>query len=59
MGKVVTVGEPMALFVANEEGPLDSVKTFTKYIAGAEINVSVGVNRLEHEIDTKLLLKCD
>lgn len=51
MGKVVTVGEPMALFVANEEGPLDSVKTFTKYIAGAEINVSVGVNRLEHEIE--------
>lgn len=51
MGKVVTVGEPMALFVANEEGPLDSVKTFTKYIAGAEINVSVGVNRLEHEME--------
>lgn len=51
MGKIVTVGEPMALFVANEEGDLDTVKSFTKYIAGAEINVSVGVTRLEHKIE--------
>lgn len=51
MGKVVTVGEPMALFVANEEGPLESVSSYTRYIAGAEINVSVGVNRLGHDIE--------
>lgn len=51
MGKIVTVGEPMALFVANEEGDLDQVKSFTKYIAGAEINVAVGVTRLEHSIE--------
>lgn len=51
MGKIVTVGEPMALFVANEEGELDKVKSFTKYIAGAEINVSVGVTRLGHSIE--------
>lgn len=51
MGKIVTVGEPMALFVANEEGDLDKVKSFTKYIAGAEINVSVGVTRLGHSIE--------
>lgn len=51
MGKIVTVGEPMALFVANEAGELDKVTSFTKYIAGAEINVSVGVTRLGHSIE--------
>ena len=32
--KIILVGEPMALFMANEPGPLSEVKTFTASIAG-------------------------
>lgn len=51
MGKVVTIGEPMAMFIAREPGKLKDVKSFDHFIAGAEVNVSVGVARLGHEIE--------
>lgn len=51
MGKVLTIGEPMAMFVAQTEGKLKDVETFQRFVAGAEVNVSVGVSRLEHEIE--------
>ena len=42
MGKrILTVGEPMGLLIAQEEGGLDEVKHFTSAIAGAEFNVAV------------------
>jgi 2-dehydro-3-deoxygluconokinase len=44
---VVTFGEPMAMFFANEVGPLDDVITFSKALAGAETNVATGLSRLE------------
>lgn len=50
MGRVVTIGEPMAMFVANSAGKLKDVKSFDRFIAGAEVNVSVGVSRLGHQI---------
>ncbi|WP_025691318.1 sugar kinase [Paenibacillus zanthoxyli] len=53
MGKhldVVTFGEPMAMFYANEEGPLDEVMSFSKALAGAESNVATGLARLEHTV---------
>lgn len=43
---VVTLGEAMAMFVATESGDLAEVETFTKRIAGAELNVSIGLARL-------------
>jgi sugar/nucleoside kinase (ribokinase family) len=43
---VVTLGEAMALFVAGETGPLESVRHFEKRTAGAETNVAVGLARL-------------
>ena len=43
---VLTYGEPMALFVADETGPLESVGHFTKRIAGADLNVAIGLSRL-------------
>lgn len=46
--KIILVGEPMALFMANEPGPLSQVDTFTASIAGAEYNVAVGLARLGH-----------
>ena len=46
--KIILMGEPMGLFMANETGPLSKVNTFTASIAGAEYNVAVGLARLGH-----------
>lgn len=43
---VVTLGEAMAMFVAAETGDLAEVEHFTKRIAGAELNVAIGLARL-------------
>lgn len=43
---VVTVGEAMAMFVACETGPLEDVAQFTRQVAGAELNVAIGLSRL-------------
>lgn len=49
MSYVLTIGEPMAMFVADTTGPLDRIDHFTKFVAGAEINFSVGMTRLQHQ----------
>ncbi|NGM81861.1 sugar kinase [Paenibacillus sp. 7124] len=46
----VTFGEPMAMFYANETGPLDEAMSFSKALAGAESNVASGLSRLEHKV---------
>ncbi|GAB2946307.1 sugar kinase [Hafnia psychrotolerans] len=43
---VVTLGEAMAMFVACETGPLEEVTQFTRQVAGAELNVAIGLSRL-------------
>ncbi|WP_260514139.1 sugar kinase [Serratia fonticola] len=43
---VVTLGEAMAMFVAAQTGDLAEVDSFTKRIAGAELNVAIGLARL-------------
>jgi 2-dehydro-3-deoxygluconokinase len=43
---VVTLGEAMAMFVAAQTGDLAEVESFTKRIAGAELNVAIGLARL-------------
>ncbi|WP_099205459.1 sugar kinase [Scatolibacter rhodanostii] len=48
-GKIVLLGEPMGLFIANEPGELSKVNTFTSAIAGAEYNVAVGLSRMGHQ----------
>ncbi|MDN5316828.1 MAG: 2-dehydro-3-deoxygluconokinase [Thermoanaerobacterium sp.] len=50
MAEVLLVGEPMALFIADEEGTLDKVSKFTKALAGAEANVAIGLSRLGHTV---------
>lgn len=50
MSRVILVGEPMALFIAEEQGTLDKVTKFTRSAAGAEMNVAIGLKRLEHEV---------
>lgn len=46
--KIILLGEPMGLFMANETGSLSEVETFSSAIAGAEYNVAVGLARLGH-----------
>lgn len=50
MNEIITVGEPMALFVADTVGPLEDVEHFTKFLAGAEVNVAIGLARLGHKV---------
>lgn len=46
--KIILMGEPMGLFMADEAGPLSQAEHFTASIAGAEYNVAVGLARLGH-----------
>lgn len=39
----------MALFTAQVEGELDEINQFSKSLAGAEVNVCIGLTRLGHE----------
>ncbi len=54
--RIMLVGEPMGLFIAQEEGPLEDVQTFSSAVAGAEFNVAVGLSRLGLDVSylTKL-----
>lgn len=46
--KILLLGEPMGLFMAEETGPLRKVGRFSASVAGAEFNVAVGLARLGH-----------
>ena len=46
MSKVLLIGEPMELLMAEEEGRLSEVKRFSAHVTGAELNVAVGITRL-------------
>lgn len=50
MAEVVTFGEVMAMLVASEAGPLEDVDRFDVRLAGAEMNVAVGLARLGHRV---------
>lgn len=49
MAKVLLFGEPMALFTATTLGKLDEVNNFDVSLAGAEVNVCIGLVRLGHQ----------
>lgn len=51
MAKFITMGEPLAVFIAQEEGLLKDVSRFKKGLAGAELNVAIGLTRLGHQVD--------
>jgi len=50
MAEVLTIGEPMGLFVAEEVKPLKDVEHFTRMVCGAEVNFSIGLSRLGHKV---------
>ncbi|GAB2717755.1 sugar kinase [Paenibacillus thermoaerophilus] len=47
---VVTFGEAMAMFIADHPGELHQVEHFTRALAGAETNVSIGLARLGYKM---------
>ncbi|MDT2849263.1 sugar kinase [Vagococcus carniphilus] len=49
MSEFLTIGEPIALFGSEEvDKSLKEAKHFQKFLAGAEVNVAVGVSRYGH-----------
>jgi len=50
MAEFLTIGEPMAVFASTDEDQsLEDATNFKKFVAGAELNVAIGVQRLEHQ----------
>ncbi len=47
---VVTFGEAMGMFIADQALPLEQAFHFTKGLAGAETNVAVGLSRLGFQV---------
>ena len=56
---ILLAGEPMGLYIAQEEGPIDRAATFRAAVAGAEFNVAVGLTRLGHRVEYLTRLGCD
>ena len=56
MVEVMLIGEPIVILTAHELGSIQNVNNFTRSIAGAEINVAIGLTRLKHRVSyvTKL-----
>lgn len=56
MPEIILIGEPMAMFVADNVGKLEDVEKFTRSLAGAEVNVCIGLKRLGYDVSyvTKL-----
>lgn len=56
MTDVILLGEPMGLFTAQDYGELKDVTGFNRSLAGAEVNVGIGLARLSYDVEyvTKL-----
>ena len=50
MPEVITIGESMVMFIANQGDPLEFVSDFSRHLAGAESNVAIGLARLGHTV---------
>ena len=50
MSKILLIGEPMALLTADRVGSLEAIEHFTRTMAGAEVNVCIGLTRLGHQV---------
>lgn len=50
LSEVILMGEPIVILAAQELGNIQDVNNFTKSIAGAEINVAIGLTRLKHKV---------
>ncbi len=48
--ELITLGEAMVVFIAENEGEFTDIESFSKGIAGAELNVSIGLSRLGNKV---------
>lgn len=51
MGKILLLGEPLVLFTSTKVGSLSDAPIFKKSVAGAELNVAIGLTRLNHDVE--------
>lgn len=52
MAEFLTIGEPMAVFAAQDvDASLIDAASYQKYLAGAELNVAIGISRLGHKAE--------
>lgn len=56
---VALFGEAMMMLIADQPGPLQQAHTFTRGVAGAEINVAIGLARLGFKVDWASRLGAD
>ncbi|WP_270342271.1 sugar kinase [Lactococcus lactis] len=50
MTEFITLGEPLVVLASeNQDISLDAAEHFSKYLAGAELNVAIGLSRLGHK----------
>ncbi|WNB91160.1 sugar kinase [Bacillus sp. NEB1478] len=47
---IITFGEAMTMFIADQLGELHTVSNFTRNLAGAETNVAIGLSRLNFKV---------
>lgn len=59
MANILLIGEPIALLIAETVEPLEEVERFTRKLAGAEVNVCIGLVRLGHNVKFMTRLGCD
>lgn len=60
MSEFLTIGEPMALFASQDiDEKLKDATHFQKFLAGAEVNVAIGVSRLGHSVEYVTRLGAD
>ncbi|KRM12766.1 sugar kinase [Paucilactobacillus suebicus] len=60
MAEMITIGEPMVLFASDDpDVPLAQADHYSKYSAGAELNVAVGVARLGHRVEYASMVGID
>lgn len=51
MSKILTLGEPLVVFASEDQDKdLVSAMRFRKFLAGAELNVAIGLTRLGHKV---------
>lgn len=52
MAEFLTIGEPLVCLASTEKDvPLEQVQHFEKHLGGAELNVAIGIDRLDHKVE--------
>ena len=48
MSEIFTMGEPMVVFIAEKPGTFSEVENYSRGLAGAELNFSIGAVSYTH-----------